>query len=336
MNTKRSALVAALGLIVLGAPVAADVVVLSDGSRLLGTVGRWSEGKITFETKFAGTLEINTELITQIETDEPINVGVETGDRLVGPVRWQSGIDQAVVHTELGDVPVAVDRVTDMWRLGEKSPEQLAAELDAKRIEEEFQKKLAKWSFTLEAGATFREGNTDTFDARGRMELTRKTDLDLLRFYLAGVYGEKDDARNAAEVTAGGYYEHLLTSRLYGYVRNDYEYDEFENLDLRVTLAAGLGYYWIKETEHEWKTRVGAGLLHENYMDATEDETTAVGDVGLDYRLDINPWLRFTHSATYVPTFESLNNYRLKFDTAFLIPLAKSDQWKLKLGMLTP
>ena len=58
----------------------------------------------------------------------------------------------------------------------------------------------------------------------------------------------------------------------------------------------------------------------------------AQAELGLDYRVDIVPWLQFLHSTTYYPTFESLRDYRLVSDSAFLIPLGESDMWKLKLG----
>ena len=57
-------------------------------------------------------------------------------------------------------------------------------------------------------------------------------------------------------------------------------------------------------------------------------------DLGLDYRLDITPWLQFTSANTYQPSIEELSLYRLVSDNAFLIPIAGSDVWKIKLGAL--
>jgi len=109
------------------------------------------------------------------------------------------------------------------------------------------------------------------------------------------------------------------------------EYDEFEDLDLRATAAAGLGRYWIKKDEHEFKTRAGLGYRHEAFNNGvTRDD--AIADLGMDYRVDIAPWLQFTHSGTFIPSLEDFGDYRLNLDTAFIFPL-KNDAWKLKLGM---
>jgi hypothetical protein len=74
-------------LVALAVCASADVVTLTDGSRVLGTVQRLQDGKLIMETQFAGTLEIDASLIETIATDAPVNVGVDTGDRLVGRSR---------------------------------------------------------------------------------------------------------------------------------------------------------------------------------------------------------------------------------------------------------
>ncbi|MCB9866393.1 MAG: DUF481 domain-containing protein [Phycisphaerales bacterium] len=48
--------------------------------------------------------------------------------------------------------------------------------------------------------------------------------------------------------------------------------------------------------------------------------------------MDLTEWLRFTHSTIWYPTFNSLRDYRLTSDTAFLMPLGTSEIWKFKIG----
>ncbi|MFH1749015.1 MAG: DUF481 domain-containing protein [Planctomycetota bacterium] len=321
-----------LGLLLV-TPGTADVVTLTDGSRLLGQVERLGEGKLVLVTKFAGTLEIDAAMIASIQTDQPVNVGMDSGDRLVGPVEWKHEIDRAVVRTEMGGVPVNVSRITDIWPRDGKSPEVIAMEAQVAKAREEAEAARGKWSATLEAGLLCKEGNTDVFNARGRAELRRQSSDDLLKFYVSGEYAEENDERNTSEVKGGAYYEYLFTPRWFAYGRMDLEYDEFENLDFRFSSAVGAGYYWIKKPEHELKTRAGIGYLHESYMDGiTRDAAQA--EVGLDYRVDIAPWVQFVHGTIWYPTFDSLQDYRLVSDSALLFPLGGSDVWKLKLGAL--
>ena len=311
----------------------ADVVTLSDGSRLLGTIERMADGKLKLITQYAGTIEIDASMVRSVETDEPVNVGMSSGDRLVGPVRWQPEIDRAVVETEMGGVPINADRVEAIWPKDGKSPEALALEAQIAKVQEEAEAARAKWSATFEAGLFYTDGNKEVFRVMGRAEARRKSADDLLKFYVAGEYSEEDKQRSTNEVKGGAYYEYMFTERWFGYGRMDLEYDEFENLDLRFSTALGAGYYWLKKPDHELKTRAGIGYLHESYMDGVTTNA-AQAEVGLDYRLDIAPWVQFLHSTMWYPTLEALRDYRLVSDTAFLFPLGGSDVWKLKLGAL--
>ena len=62
----------------------------------------------------------------------------------------------------------------------------------------------------------------------------------------------------------------------------------------------------------------------------TADAATA--ELGLEYRVELASWLRFEHQTLYRPTFESLSDYRIISDSAFVIPIADSQAWKLRLG----
>lgn len=325
-------LVVAVGLLA-SAGATADVITLADGSKILGTVERLADGKLTLATKFAGTLEIDAAQIVSIAVDRPVNVGMESGDRLVGPIEWKPALDRAVVQTEMGGVPISVDRVSAIWPKDAKSPEEVAYEEQLAQVQAEAEAARAKWSATLEVGLLFKDGNSDVLNARGRAEARRTSDRDLLKFYVSGEYAEENEKRSASEVKGGAYYEHMLTKHWFAYVRGELEYDEFEDLDLRLSTGPGLGYYWIKKPEHELKTRAGIGYLHESYMNGRTVDT-AEGEVGLDWRLDITPWLRFTTANAWYPTFEELGDYRLVSDSAFVFPIGASDAWKLKLGAL--
>ena len=307
----------------------ADTVQLGDGSRLVGKVLRLNESVLTLETGFAGTLEIPADQIANLQTDEAVNVQMSSGDRLIGPLTQQ--MDSSVVQTQMGAIPVKPTEITAIWGPDDQSPEEQAAAAKVAAL-------TPKWSLTGEFGASKQTGNTDRADVHGSIELKRKTEVDLLKLFVQGKYGEIDEDRDAAEIIGGAYYEYSFTPRWYAYGRNTYEYDEFEQLELRVVAAAGAGYYFIKKPEHEFKMRGGIGLRHESYLEDDEgnradSETDVIGDLGLDYRIDIKPWLQFVQSATYTPSFERLDDYRLESDTGVLIPLGEGDKWKLKIGM---
>jgi putative salt-induced outer membrane protein YdiY len=316
-------------IVLLTVPLRADTVLTVDGSEIQGVVKAFTAEKLIIETEFAGEITIDGAKIKSVKTDRRVNVNLSSGDRLVGTIEWVDGPEAPLVHTAMGPIPIRSDDITGMWDEGAEDPAVVASRT---KMEAEIQAAKPKWSATLEAGGVLTEGNTETLNARGRFDVRRKSPDDLLHFYLAAQYSEQDDIRSQNEYLGGVRFEATVTERWYWYTRLELEFDEFENLDLRATAAAGVGYYWLKKPEHELKTSVGAGYRHESY-DSGRTTDEAVIDLGLDYRADLAPWVQFTHSTVYNPAFEDFDDYRLRLDTALLLPFAGTDDLKLKLGV---
>ncbi len=315
-------------LFVLAASARADLVVTSDGSRIVGTVERMAGGILVIVTEFAGRLEIDAAKIKSIATDGQLNVEFTSGDRLVGAIQAEPKQEGAVMRTALGNIPVTIGRIKAAWPVGAESPEVIALKKKAEATKRALE---PKWTATLEAGGSMTEGNTDTLEVRGRFDLQRKADSDLLKLYLAATYSERDDSRTENEYKGGVWFESAFDERRFWYTRTELEFDEFEDLDLRATAAAGAGLYWFKNPDRELKTSAGIGYRHEAF-DTGRTTNEAVIDLTLDYRLDIAPWVQLTHKGFFSPAIEDFDDYRLAFDTALVFPF-KKEIWKLKLGM---
>lgn len=315
--------------LVLAVPGVGDTLWTSDGSRLAGQIEQWAQGKVVFQTEIAGRLEIDASKVEALSTDRTMAAAFESGDQLVGTIEFSPEEEHSIMHTTLGDIVISPRQLVAVWPADQESPqvailqEEVAAAREAAK---------PKWSAVAEAGGVRTEGNTDKLTGQGRLTLRRKSDLELLEFFLAGRYSEEDDVRTENEIWGGVLYENNFTERWYWFMRLRMEYDEFENLDLRSTASAGVGYYWLREPGHEFKTRLGAGYRHESY-DNGETEDDFVLDLGWDYLRDIQQWVQLTHSGTYSPSVEDFSSYRLDLDTALSFPLDDKDVWKLKTGM---
>ncbi len=312
--------------VLIGSTAAADVVTTSDGSRIVGNVVQIADGTLVILTEIAGKLEIDASKVTSISTDRSVHVAVDSGDTLVGPM--EASGDGSVVRSKLGDISISPTDITHLWAEGTENPQVAAVR---EKAEAEIEAAKPKWSTTLEGGLTRTEGNTDTLEGHGRLDVKRVTQSDLLHMYLAGKFSEQNDRRTTNEYFGGIRYENSVTERWFWYVRTELEFDEFEDIDLRATAAAGGGYYWLKRPEHELKTNLGVGYRHESY-DGGRTENDAVLDLGLDYRVDVAPWVQLTHSTVYSPDFLEFDNYRLRLDTALLMPF-KDERWAWKVGM---
>ncbi len=306
----------------------ADAIYTADGSKLVGTIEQMTGDKIVITTAVVGKVEIDASQVVAVGNDNPLTVQFESGDRLVGKIEVSADRSSSTMHTGLGDVSIDPKKIAAIWPVGGESPEVIALK---KETETRIAEIKPNWTVTMEAGGSRSEGNTDTLEARGRLDAVRKTKDDLLNFYLAAQYSEQNDLRTTNEYRGGVKYEDAITENWYWFTRLELEFDEFENLDLRSTAAVGAGRYWLKEDDHEFKTRLGAGYRHESFNNGRTNNSSVV-DVGLDYRVDLAPWVQFTHSATYSPDFLEFNDYRLDLDTGLIFPF-KDDRVKLKLGM---
>ena len=310
------------------AHVEADIVTCTDGSRVVGRVEAIGGGQVTIVTDFVGSLSIELAKVASIATDERVHVEFASGDTLVGAIAPADEAGSITVQSEIGNIPASIASVEYVWPDGAESPHVVEARAAEAAKAEGLR---PKWSAVLEGGLTRQEGNTDSLEGHGRFDAKRKTSEDLLHFYLAGRYDEQNKKRSTNEYFGGIRYESALSEMWYWYARTELEFDEFEEIDLRATAAAGFGHYWIKVDPRELKTNLGVGYRHESYDDG-RTENDFVLDLGLDYRHDIADWAQFTHSTTYSPDVQDTDDYRLKLDTAVALPL-KADRLSWKVGV---
>jgi putative salt-induced outer membrane protein YdiY len=143
----------------------------------------------------------------------------------------------------------------------------------------------------------------------------------------------KDDGLESDNQTVGGIdFESYFREKHSWYARAEAENDQIAALDLRVTAAAGYGYFFLKKANHTLRGRTGLMFRHES-LKGESSKGTAGLDLGIShlYRFD-NAW-RLTNDVTYTPSLEDYRDYRICHESAFEIPIVASEIWKLRLGV---
>jgi hypothetical protein len=105
------------------------------------------------------------------------------------------------------------------------------------------QTELSYWSGSASLGASSRSGNTDQSDITARANLTRESPRTRTKADYTGEFStaDGDTTANSHRVPAG--FDVFLTRRLFiNVVGFEYFADEFQNLDNRISIGAGLGY----------------------------------------------------------------------------------------------
>lgn len=303
----------------------ADEVILRDGSRLIGQVKSIDNGKLVIQTGFAGELTVDVGQVVGVTTDSDKVIQLESGDRAVGPMTFDEGHGQSVHAEDVGQVSTPLDRVTAVWEPGEHSPEQRAAAKLAEEAE-------PKWTGQLEVGLDGQSGNTEKLGFFGRAEAKRTTPTERTLFFLQGRYSEENSVRSINEIMGGMNMEVDVSDERFVFGRVRLEFDEFENLDMRAKVSGGLGHFFIREDGEELKGRAGIGYQNESFMNGTTEDQ-AIGELGVDYVKEVAPWLEFTHSTTYYPTFDQLSDFRIAMENAAEFPLVAGPDWRLRVGL---
>lgn len=309
-----------LGLVLaaaLTAQLPADVVETKSGARIVGKVVRISDGTVTVDTDYAGTLAIKQSEVTSVSTDAPIAVRLASGTRMDGRIAGQADGTLTIVGSD-GTITTQVGKVSAGWAAGGKDPQISAME--------------RHWAYEAAVDVSGKNGNKEQLGTAASVRAALKTAQDTLQFYTAYDRQETDGSKSADQFKAGVDYQNNFSGKRSWYVRNEGGFDRVKDIDLYNVAAAGFGYDVIKEPKHTLTTRGGFSFRYEGYKNPL---TTDVKSAGLDFGLAHELTLatsKLVNRLTFVPTFEDFGNYRLNHESFFEIPLT-APSWKLRLGV---
>lgn len=324
--TKRN-LIASLIAIAVTSPLAlpADVVETADGSRLTGRVVGIHDGTLKLETTYAGTIEVRMSEVVSFSTDSDVSVRLATGDVLVGPVS-RSAAGELEVDTSGGPVRARTADVAAGWQPGERDPAVIAREA-------ELADQIRRWRY--EAGLDFsgREGNSDRMAAGARFRARLEGPTDRLEFHTIYSYAEEGGATTDHRAVGGLSFTSFFMEQLGWYVRQELEYNEPENIDLRSTTALGLTYRWFNQPRHRLETRAGLSFRHESYSTGGTDNFPGM-EFGLLNYWRFADWGEVTTELAFIPSFDDFfGEFLFTHDSGVNIPLGASDMWTLRLGL---
>lgn len=308
----------------------ADVVETSDGSRLTGKIISLDIGKIILETSYAGRLEIDQAKVISFSSDKDVFVRLQSGTTILGKVNGSSGGSLSISGPD-GTLSTTISKVAATWQPEAQDPEYLRVEAAKAKIEKEAER---KWKYDVYLNIGGQNGNSSEFDSEfgGRATLESKND----RFAI-GLNIEHEESNNqvtSEEVILDTEYTNFFSEKWGWFIREELEYDEFEDIQLRSTSAGGLTHrVYLRDNGDKLELRGGLSYRHESYISGIPDEQNVGLDFGLDHVWNFAEWGRSSNQVTFTPSVEDFSDYRLVQDSRIEIPLGKSDFWKLGLGL---
>src|SRR5258708_96610 len=221
----------------------ADVLVMKNGDRVSGSVIKKDGAGITIKSASFGAITAPWDQVASLEAGAAGDLTVITkdGKSARGPV-----------SAPLGEI-VAI-RNPDEQRAWE-------------RLQSPGWRQL--WAGAINIGLAVGGGNAKTETLTTGIVAARTTSTDKTFLSLNAIESSASvnrlTSKTAQAIRAGVGYDHRLSPRLFLNTFNNYEYDKFQNLDLRFTAGGGLGFHFIKSDRRTLDLVGGAAYDHASF-----------------------------------------------------------------------
>lgn len=164
------------------------------------------------------------------------------------------------------------------------------------------------WESSLSIGFTLTRGNSDTLLATASIQTHRKTLEDEFNLGADGAYGENDSVQNVNSAHGFSQYNHLFSERFFGYLRADALHDEIADLQYRITLSPGVGYYFLRQTNTSLAGEFGPAMVFEKLGDDGNNYVTLRLAERFEHKFTENN-ARVWESVECLPQINDFNNF---------------------------
>ncbi|MCX2980362.1 DUF481 domain-containing protein [Halieaceae bacterium IMCC14734] len=246
----------------------ADELLMKNGSRIIGTLKNSVDGKVEFETEFAGTISVDADDIETAFTDGEVTVMLNDG-RVIENQRIATAGDEMVVMSAENEAIVF-----DVEDVGQLNPEpwQLG--------------RGYKWFGDARIALLLERGNTETDELRGSANSTWRSLKDRYSIAASYEYDEANGVRSKNKWRWRNKYDRFTAnSDNYFGVLLGFEGDEFIDLDLRTTFGPYIGRQFLETKLLSVRGEVGLVYVDEQY-DVQEDNDYPGANWGLHLTSD--------------------------------------------------
>ncbi len=194
--------------------------------------------------------------------------------------------------------------------------------------------KKARWESTAGLGLTLTRGNSDTVLVTANFLTQKKDPITEWAFGADGAYGENKvettvgntttsrDVKNNESLHAFGQYNHLFNERFFGYARIEGLHDGIADLDYRLTLSPGAGYYFIKQKETTLAGEAGPGLTLQQLGGAATTYATLRLAERFEHKF-ASHGARLWQNIELLPQVNKVDNYLVNAEIGIAAPLSK-------------
>jgi putative salt-induced outer membrane protein YdiY len=301
----------------------ADEVVMKNGDRVTGTIVKQDGKTITVKTDNFGLVTAPWDKVASIKSDQPVNVVLKDGKTLLGTVAPnEEKVEITTKDTKVDVTPGEVTAIRDADE--QKAYERLLSP-----------GLLELWAGGGSVGFAGTDGNakTSTFTTAFGVARVTNTDKISLDFNVikASALIDGQTASTAQAVRGGIGYNRNVSPRLFVNVFNTYEYDKFQNLDLRLVIGVGFGFHAVKNKRSALDFLGGADYNHSSFSTPLI-RNAAEAYWGDEYTLKLTGASSLTQSFRMFNDLSDTGSYRVNLDIGVATKIKKWLSWNLALS----
>jgi len=186
------------------------------------------------------------------------------------------------------------------------------------------------WTNSISLGLTLARGNTETELATADFLTQKKSPFNEFRIELSAAYGDQNSKQTVNNYKASAQWNHLFTPRFYSYLRTDGLRDVIADVDYRVTIGPGVGYYLIKSTNTSVALEAGSAFEAQK-LDGKGDQPFATLRGAEKIERKLNEHVRLWENAEILPQVDRWDNFIVNFEIGLETALTKSFSLKTYL-----
>ena len=306
----RASLVAMFLSVMLAGPLAADELLMRDGSRILGTIVKKDNGVLEYKTSYAGVIKVKWAEIEEVRADEPFRVMLKNEEIVMTTairntddvVTLETGTREAPAPVELAQSDIAFIK-PEAWRLGEG------------------------YKFTGRANFAYerQRGNSDTDELDFDFEMTYRRLKD--RFVAFGeLERDVDNDRDKDQATDDNWkistrYHRFIDKKLFWGGVLSADADDKAERELRLVAGPLVGYQFFESRPMNLRVELGLTRVHEEFKNESENNYTAGGwAINFDKYL-FDEFMQFYHRQNGLISFDDYNDIIWDTWTGFRFPL---------------
>lgn len=313
----------------LGPAAGADTVELKNGDRISGSILQCDGKLLVLKSEYAGEIKIQWAAVTGLQSTDPLVVALKGGEVLVGRVS-AAGAGIEVAAEDGGRVSAGRDAVAAI-----RNRETHAAIVSR-------EERLANpslfdlWGGYFDTSLAFSAGNSKTSTFGNSVVAARTTPTGKLGFNFLSLYST-NSARGPRETTAnllrgGVRYDLKVSPKWYAFGVSDFEYDEFQQLDLRFAPGAGFGIHVFQRGKNNFLNLYSGGSLNKEYFFDGVRRTSGELLFGNEFQRPLNGAVQLEQKWALYPNVTREGAYRMNFDLGLVTRFAKWLSWQVTLS----